>query len=85
MINKLTLEISIQILTLLKDNKISFLLTKNVKSQVLTKNIDIIYYYIYGLMKEEKIYIESIFGLLILVDRLIKVLLIIRLRRYREL
>lgn len=60
-------------------------MTKNVKSQVLTKNIDVIYYYIYRLMKEEKIYIESIFRLLILVDRLIKVLLIIGLKRYREL
>ena len=40
------LEILIQILTLFGDNKTSVLLTKNIKNQIQTKYINIIYYYI---------------------------------------
>ena len=44
--HKLILEIIIQMLMLLENNKISILLTKNVKSQVQIKHINIIYHYI---------------------------------------
>lgn len=40
------------------DNKTSIILTKNAKSQVKTKHIDIQYYYIYKLVADKKITIK---------------------------
>ena len=57
---------------ILGDNKTSFTLTKATKSQNCTKYINMMHHYIQGLVEKEKLRIEEISNLLVLVDNLTK-------------
>lgn len=67
---------------MLNDNKIGLTLTRNLESQNYIKYIDVIYYYIWGLVENRKLEIELIFSSLILVDGLIKALSTRTFKRY---
>lgn len=74
LLNKLLPEQAIKKIEILGDNKMSFTLTKDSKSQNRTKYIDIIYHHIQWLMADRKLGIKWIFSSLILANGLTKAL-----------
>lgn len=74
LLNKLLSEQAIRKMEILSDNKMSFILTKDSKSQNCIKYIDIIYYHIQELITNGKLGIEWIFSSLILANGLTKAL-----------
>lgn len=53
-LNKLFYDQVVRKMAILGDNKISFVLTKNLESQNCIKHIDIIHYHIWGLVDDGK-------------------------------
>lgn len=71
-LNELLLEQAIRNIEMLGDNKTSLTLTKDRKSLNCTKHIDVMHYYIRGLVDNRELEIEWIPNSLMLADRLIK-------------
>lgn len=71
-LNKLFLKQVIWRIEIFNDNKISFILTKDLKSQNCIKNIDVMHYQVQKLIEEEELEIKWISSLSMLANGLIK-------------
>lgn len=80
-LNKQHLEQTVRRIEIFRDNKTNLILMRNSESQNYTKHIDIIYYYIWGLVENKELEINWIYSLLMLADELRKVLPIRPFRR----
>lgn len=75
----------VESLTLHEDNKISIVLSKNIKNQHHTKLINVKYYYIRELVNERQLTIKRILESKMLNDKIAKKLFIKNFRNYQVL
>lgn len=68
---------------MLGENETSLTLTRDPKSQNQTKYIDVMHYYVRGLIKDGKLFIDWIESSTMLADGLIKALSIVLFKRYQ--
>lgn len=83
-LNKLFSEQVLKKIKMPNDNKTSFTLIKNPKSQNYTEHINVMYYHIEGLIKQKKLKIKQISNLSILANGLTKTLFVRFFKKHQD-
>lgn len=82
--NELLLEQAIRRMQIFRDNDTNLVLTRILESQNPIKHIDVMYYYIQGLIEDGKLEITWICSSLILAEGLTKVLFVKPFKRHQD-